>query len=328
MRVAVTGASGFVGSALCRRLVETGCPVEAFDLREPAFLDEVSDSSRTAPGRSPVSFHVWDIGSGPLPDPPAVDAVVHVAAYVSDSGELDAVRRVNVTGTENVVQSFPGARFVHISTCSVYDPHQPQVRAREDEAPTPDAIRWDNAYGRTKSEAEQLLRRIRPDAVVLRPHAIYGPGDTTLQPRLREAARRGLLPVPGDGSQLYSVTSVANLVEACLLACRPEARPGVYNVSDPDPLPLRTALGLLSAPKGGDRTRLVGLPEWLLMGVATAAEGIAGLVGRVTGSIPEPALTRYLVEHLGQERTFDISAARTGLGYDPAPSVLELAPTW
>jgi nucleoside-diphosphate-sugar epimerase len=315
MRVAVTGASGFVGTALCRRLAEMGCKVEAFDLRP-------RDAG------NPVSVRSWDIGTGPLPDPPPVDAVVHVAAYVSDGGALDAVRRVNVGGTENVATSFPAARFVHISTCSVYDPHRPQVRAREEEAPAPDAVEWDNAYGRTKSEAEQLLRRIRPDAVVLRPHAIYGPGDTTLQPRLREAAERGLLPVPGDGSQLYAVTAVGNLVQACVLACSPQARPGVYNITDPDPLPLRTALGLISAPKGGAPTRIVGLPGWLLRSVAAGAEGLAGLVGRVTGTAPEPVLTRYLVDHLAQERTFDLGAARAGLGYDPSPSILELAPTW
>jgi nucleoside-diphosphate-sugar epimerase len=315
VRVAVTGAAGFVGGALCRRLAEMGWEVSAFDLRPRS-------------GPAPEGLCSWDIGAGPLGDPPVVDAVVHVAAHVSDSGALDAVRRVNVTGTENVVASFPGARFVHVSTCSVYDPHRAQVRARESEAPAPEAVVWDNAYGRTKSEAERLLRRIRPDAVVLRPHAIYGPGDTTLQPRLREAAARGLLPVPGDGSQLYSVTAVGNLVAACLLGCSPQARPGVYNVTDPDPLPLRTALALLSGPKGGPPTRIVGLPAGLLMAVAAGAEGLAGLTGRLTGSHREPVLTRYLVAHLAHERTFDLAAARAGLGYDPAPSILGRAATW
>jgi nucleoside-diphosphate-sugar epimerase len=318
MRVAVTGASGFVGGALCRRLVLEGWQVHPFDLRSDGDSGHVGG----------VAVRPWDIAAGPLADPPQVDAVVHVAAYVSDTGSTDAARRVNVGGTANVVETFPGARFVHISTCSVYDPHLPQVMARESEAPDPDGVRWSNAYGRTKAEAERLLAKIRPEAIVLRPHAIYGPGDTTLQPRIRHAARHGMIPVPGDGRQRHSVTSVDNLVAACLLACQPGAQPGTYNVTDAEPMQLAESLALMATSPGGSRPRIQGLPESLLLAAATAAELTSKLSERISGSPKTPALSRYTVEHFALERTFDISAARDQLGYRPAATTLENAPSW
>jgi nucleoside-diphosphate-sugar epimerase len=311
MRVAVTGAAGFVGSAVVRRLRENGHDVHAFDLR----------------GGGGIT--AWDIAGGPLPQAPKVDGVIHVAAYVSDTGPVALARRVNVKGTEHVVQSFPRARFVHVSTCSVYDPHRPQHLARESEAPAARSIRWTNAYGRTKAEAERLLSNARPDAVVLRPHAVYGPGDTTLQPRLREAAaRRGWFPLPGPGDQRHSVTSVTNLVDACLLGLAPGAPAGVYNVSDPEPVRIADALALLAAPAGAGPVTVRPLPELPLQVLATVVEGGFALAGRLRGRVVVPPISRYTVEHLAKERTFDITAARERLGYAPAPSVLDQAPTW
>jgi nucleoside-diphosphate-sugar epimerase len=297
MRVAVTGASGFVGGAVCRFLAREGVDVLPFDV--------VPRGPEHTGGRPVAAF---DITAGPLPDAPVVHAVVHAAAFVRDTGRLDDARRVNVTGTANVVASFPGARLVHVSSASVYHPHRPQRQAREDEAPPPESVRWPNAYGRTKSEAERLLARIAPEAVVLRPHAVHGPGDTTLLPRIRRAARRRVLPVPGDGTQLHSVTHVDNLARACLLGCTGE--PGTYNVNDGVPVVIAESLAALVAT--GDRpVRVRPVPAGLLMGVAGAAEVLARLTGGT------PLVSRYAVEHLALERTFDITAARERLGYRP-----------
>jgi nucleoside-diphosphate-sugar epimerase len=311
MRVAVTGAAGFVGREVVRRLGENGHEVLAFDLR------------------AGEGIRGWDIAGGPLPGAPKVDGVIHVAAYVSDTGPVSVARQVNVEGTKHVVQSFPRARFVHVSTCSVYDPHRPQRMARETEAPAATAIRWTNAYGRTKSETERLLSGVRPDAVVLRPHAVHGPGDTTLQPRLRAAAaRRGWFPLPGDGTQLHSVTSVGNLADACLLGLAPGAPAGVYNVSDAEPVRIADALARLAAPRGGAPVPVKPLPALPLRILATVVEDGCAVAGRLRGTVVVPPLSKYTVEHLAKERTFDIGAARERLGYTPAPSILDQAPTW
>jgi nucleoside-diphosphate-sugar epimerase len=314
MRVAVTGASGFVGGRVSRHLIAQGWDVVAFG-RQPG--DDPT-------GVPEAEVRYWDIVTGPLTDPPEVDAVVHAAAFVGDVGAREPVRRTNVEGTAAVARTFPRARLVHVSTCSVYHPERPQVMATEDEAPAPETVRWPSPYGETKALAERVLLRRRPDAVVLRPHAVYGPGDTTLMPRLREAGARGTIPLPGSGRQRHSVTQVANLAEACRLACLPDAPPGVYNVTDPEPVPLADAMARLAARPDGTLPRVRPVPAPLLLGVAVVGEGLNRTVRRPR----RPPITRYTVGHLGRERTFDITRARTRLGYDPAPTALEHCERW
>jgi nucleoside-diphosphate-sugar epimerase len=214
-----------------------------------------------------------------------------------------------------------------VSSCSVYDPYQPQHEATEDQAPAPDAIRWSNAYGRTKSEAEALLRTIRPDAVILRPHAVYGPGDTTLMPRLRLAAQRGVIPLAGGGRQLQSVTSVENLANACLLACLPAAVPGTYNVNDGPPISLCEAVAKLAS-VAGQAPRIAAVPAPVLIAAATVMQALAAVRSTITRHPVHPRISRYAAQHLALERTFDTTAIRSQLGFRPAASSLEQAPTW
>ncbi|MCO1660383.1 NAD-dependent epimerase/dehydratase family protein [Pseudonocardia humida] len=302
MRLAVTGATGFVGGAVCRAVEREGWSVLALGRRGGADVR-------------------WDITDGPLPDPPRVDAVVHCAGSVSDTADRRAQWRANVEGTANVLASFPGARFVHVSTASVYDPRRPTVLATEDLAPV---ARYPDAYGASKAAAERLVRDRRPDAVVLRPHAVYGPGDTTLLPRVLGAVRRGALVAVGDGTQRVSLTSVANLVRACLLAARGDAR-GVFNVTDDAPVLLADALAAVLAERGvAARVRFV--PLALAWPLACAAEVAHRWRGPADAG--PPRLTRYAVTHLARERTLDITAARTVLGYRPTPTSFAGAASW
>jgi nucleoside-diphosphate-sugar epimerase len=296
VRLAVTGATGFVGGAVCRAARAAGWSVLAL-------------------GRRAGADRRWDITAGLLPDPPAVDAVVHCAGLASDTAPRRAQFAANVAGTANVLASFPGARFVHVSTASVYDPRRPTVLATEDRAPV---ARYPDAYGASKAAAERLVRARRPDAVVLRPHAVYGPGDTTLLPRVLGAVRRGRLLAVGDGTQRVSLTSVANLAAACLLAARSEV-PGVFNIADAEPVLLADALSAVLAERGvAARVRFVPLAvAWPLACAAEAA-----------GRWRSPRLTRYAVTHLARERTLDITAARTALGYRPAATSFAGAARW
>lgn len=298
MRLAVTGATGFVGGAVCRAAAEAGWSVLALGRREGADLR-------------------WDITRGPLADAPAVDAVVHCAGSASDTESRRAQWTANVDGTRHVVESFPGARFVHLSSASVYDPRRPTVLAAEDRAPV---ARYPDAYGASKAAAERLVRALRPDAAVLRPHAVYGPGDPTLLPRVLAGVRGGRLLAVGDGTQRISLTSVANLARACLLAAGCTAA-GVFNVADAEPVRLADALAAVLAERAVPaRVRFVPLPlAWPLACVAEAAS-------RWRGS--PPRLTRYAVRHLVHERTLDITAARTVLGYRPTPTSFAGAASW
>jgi nucleoside-diphosphate-sugar epimerase len=262
----------------------------------------------------PLTRREWDLTTGPLPDPPAVDAVVHCAAVLVDTAVTDAVDpgpvwAANLHGTRHVAATFPGARLVHVSTSSVYDATVPTVRAREEQAPV---ARYGTTYAASKAAAERLLTG-RPDTVVLRPHAVYGPGDRTLLPRVLAAVRGRALVVPGSAGALHTLTAVGTLAEAALLACT--GPPGVYNVGDAAPVALGDALAALLAERGLDvRVRfLPPRPAHLLAGLAP---------------LRRRGLTRYAIEHLGAERTLDLTAARIRLGLDPAPTSFAGAAGW
>ncbi|GAA1538052.1 NAD(P)-dependent oxidoreductase [Actinomadura kijaniata] len=310
MRIAVTGASGFVGGAVCRALVGRGIETLAFGRR-----------ATVAPGHlAGAPYRSWDLTRGPLADPPPVDAVIHCAGSVTDWGPAAGLFATNVTGTRNALASFPGARFVHVSTASVYDPFRPTVRAAEDEAPV---ARYLNAYGASKAAAERAVLAARRDTVVLRPHAVYGPGDTTLLPRVLAAVRGPLLVAVGTGRQPISLTSVSNLVAACLLAATGPVASGVFNVTDAEPVVLDDAFRAILAERGV-RARPVYLPHRAARPLAAAVEGAFLLAG----SASPPRLTRYAISHLAVERTLDITAAREVLGYDPAETSFAGAADW
>ena len=147
MRVAVTGASGFVGGSVARFLVRRGHDVIAIG-RRPA-SDYCSRSQ----------YVQWDVRYGPiaLPD---VDGVVHCAAHVGQWGAERDYRAVNVDGTRSVLETFRRApRFVHVSTASVYSTDQPRVKVREDARVGEPLL---TAYARTKAEAERVDRTVAP----------------------------------------------------------------------------------------------------------------------------------------------------------------------
>jgi nucleoside-diphosphate-sugar epimerase len=305
MRIAVTGASGFVGGAVCRAAAEAGWTVHAF-------------------GRRPIAqvagdYRPWDITEGPLPDPPAVDAVVHCAGSVSDWAPRAEQWAANVDGTRNVLRSFAQARFVHVSTASVYDPRRPTLMATEDQAPI---SHYRDGYGASKAAAERLVTAHHPRSVVLRPHAVYGPGDKTLLPRVLDAVRGGHLIAVGDGTQRVSLTSITNLVAACLLAATADVH-GVFNVTDAAPVLLADALrAVLAARAIPARVRFVPLAAaWALAGTSETTRTLLRIR-------TPPRLTRYAVSHLARERTLDITAARTTLGYRPDPTSLAGAGAW
>ncbi|MEU0664206.1 NAD-dependent epimerase/dehydratase family protein [Streptomyces lavendulocolor] len=295
MRIAVTGARGFVGGAVCRAAAERGWTVHALTRAD------------------------WDLTTGPWAGAPRVDAVVHAAAAVADWGAPGPVWHANLTGTRNVAASFPGARLVHISSASVYDPFRPTVHADESEAPV---RRYLTPYAASKAAAERALSG-RSDTVVLRPHAVYGPGDRTLLPRVLGAVRGGSLWLPGDGTAPQSLTHIDNLTAAALLACDRAAPPGTYNVADAEPVPIGEALRALLAARGV-RVRLRTLPARAASAAAVAAE----TAWRLTRRPRPPRLTRYAISHLAVERTLALGAARESLGLEPVPTSFDGALAW
>jgi nucleoside-diphosphate-sugar epimerase len=193
-----------------------------------------------------------------------------------------------------------------MSSASVYDPWAPKDRVCEDAA-SPHQ-RWLNGYGETKLAAEDLVFRLRPDAIVLRPHAVYGPGDTTLLPRLLRARLAGRQLAIGDGRNRVTLTAIANLVDAVAAAlCRPEAS-GPFNVGDPDTPTVAEVFECL--------LRCLGLPTaitWIPRSIAWRAAIVSE---RLAGS-REPLLSRYAVNQMSLDFTLNLDRTRRALDWEP-----------
>jgi 2-alkyl-3-oxoalkanoate reductase len=286
--IAVTGASGFCGSHVAAAAAAAGARVLCVGRR---------------PG--PVGRHVpWD-AAREEPDLSGADLVVHCAAAVGDpvpgSPAGAVMAAVNIGGTERLLRAARGVPVVWVSSASVYAPGPGRERLTE-EYPVRGQL---NAYGRTKAAGEALA--LAGGAVVLRPRAVYGPGDPHLVPRLLSRVRRGLLLLPGPSVRL-SLTAVENLADACLAAAG--WPPGAYNIADPVPYDRDPAVREVLAAHGV-RARVGRLP----VGAAYAAAYAAGAVARLAPH-REPVLTRYAVDQLAHSVVLDVSRA-LALGWAP-----------
>ena len=304
MRIAVTGASGFIGGAVATALADAHHEVVGFGRRPHGWSHPLA------------RYRIWDLDTGPLRADRDFEAVVHCAALADDWAPIATALKANRDGTRTVVRSFPGARIVHLSTSSVYDAFVPNVDVPESAAPV---RRFLSTYAESKTFAEFELAGT--DAVILRPHAVYGPGDTTLLPRLIAGVRAGRLVLPEGAEVRHSLTHIDNLVLAVRCALDPASPRGTYNVADDSPVVLAAVLREVFR-RRGMRARIVSIPYRSAFALAASLEAAAHIRRR------RPALTRYAVSQVGMERTLDLTAARTRLGYHPTPTTLEGAEHW
>lgn len=304
--IAITGATGFLGGALCRRLLAGGQPVIALG-RDEAKLDALATLG-AATLRNDLARNV-----PPLPEQP-VSAVVHCAALSSAWGPAAAFREANVNGTAHALAFARDAgarRFVHISTPSLYFRFRDQPMVREDTVLPPPV----NAYAATKGEAERLALSAEDlDVIVLRPRGLYGAGDMALLPRLLRAARAGPLPLVRDGRAETDLTYIDDAVEA---VCAALTAPGglaqrVFNISGGEPLPVRRIAEAAGA-RAGLTVRWRTMPSGLVIGAARALE----LAARLHPRQPEPRVTAYGAGLFAFTQTLDLTAARTYLGWTP-----------
>jgi len=304
MRIAVTGASGFIGGAVATALADADHEVVGF--------------GRTAGGWSHprARYRYWDLDSGILRADRDFEAVVHCAALADDWAPIADALRANRGGTRTVVRTFPHSRIVHLSTASVYDAFVPNIDVPESAAPV---RRFLSTYSESKTLAEFELAGT--DAVILRPHAVYGPGDTTLLPRLLAGVRRRRAVLPEGANVRHSLTHIDNLVQAVVRALEPGTPRGTYNVADDQPVLLSDVLREIFARRGMP-VRIASIPYRAAFSLAASLETAARLRRR------RPRLTRYAVSQLGLERTLDLTAARTRLGYDPFATTLAGAENW
>jgi nucleoside-diphosphate-sugar epimerase len=313
MRILVTGATGFVGQHLVRALLDRGHRVAMLgrDFSRAGALLDAGALRVQADLRDRAAIVAACAGC---------DAVYHVGAFSAPWGRSADFYAINVVGTEHVIagcRQHNVGRLIAISSPSVLFNGRDQPLLT-DAAPYP--ARFISTYSLSKKLAEDrvnaAIRQGLP-ALIVRPKAIFGPGDTTLLPRLIQAARQGRLPQIGAGRNLVDLTYIDNVVHALLLALdTPAALGNTYTITNDEHVLLwdviRTVLHALGIP-----SQLRRLPLPVALAVAGLMEARARLTGR------EPLLTRYSVAILARTQTYDITAARRDLGYTPVVSVAE-----
>jgi 2-alkyl-3-oxoalkanoate reductase len=310
VRVLVTGATSLIGRRTVEQLIARGDVVTTLQRRRSGLpvrelLGDVTDEhavSRACEGQ---------------------EAVVHLAARVGATGPWAAFERTNVAGTAIVVREAQAAgvgAFVHVSSPAVAHAGRSLVGARS-EAANPGATR--GRYATSKAMAELLALDASSEAmpvVALRPHLVWGPGDTQLVGRVVERARRGRLAVVGSGAALVDSTYVDNAASALVAAVDRAADLGgrALVVSNGEP---RTVCELVARVLTAAGEAVA--PRHIPRIVAVGGGAIVERVWAATRRPDDPPMTRFLAEQLATAHWFDLRETRAALAWAPTVSLAE-----
>jgi oxidoreductase len=310
-RCLVTGATGFIGSHVVRRLVDEDYQVRCL--------------ARATSDTSALAGVDLELVRGDLTDAPAVagavagcDLVVHCGALVSDWAAVDEIRRINVGGTRNVVDAALAAsarRVVHISTTDVYGhPGGRNVHERQPEAG------FANWYAQSKREAEIEVRRLDgqagPDAVILRPATVYGPGSKEVVGEVAKAIRRRQMLMIDGGSAIAGLVYIENVVDAVMLALGDKGAGETFNVTDGLDITWKQFLGDLAAGLDCAPPRW-SIPGKVAGGIAITLEQGYRALHRLTGITSPALLSRQAVNVLGRDQDFSNLRIREVLDWEP-----------
>ncbi len=295
-RVGVTGAGGFIGTALCARLAAAGAEVTGIE------LDSTRASSVAAAGAEFRQADVTDAAA--LADAlGGAEFVVHTAAIIDERAPMEAAVKVNVRGTSNALAAARGAeRFVHLSSVAAF-----AFEARRELSEEAYPRRVGSSYFDTKAASEELARR--HGATIVRPGDVYGPGSVPWALRPLELARSGKLILPAGGEGLMTLVYVDDLVDATFRALVvPAAARGAFNAWDGAAVTTREFFGYF-ARMAGKQVRTA--PDPLLKAAAVVLGGIA----RVRGVAPD--LTLASLAYISRRHAYSTEQARSVLGWEP-----------
>jgi nucleoside-diphosphate-sugar epimerase len=315
MKVLVTGAGSLLLGGIAQQLASRGDEVVCFQRRE----NETTHSNITTfAGDIRDRGAVSEAASG-------CDAIIHGAARVGVMGSWEDFYSTNVDGTTNVLRAAEEhriARLVYVSTPSVAH----VGRSIEGDVATPATTgRKRTFYAESKAIAEILALQANSaelGVVALRPHLVWGPGDTQLVGRIVDRARQGRLVMVGSGNALVDSTYIDNAISAhiaALDAIAPGARCSgkAYVISNGEP---RTVNELMS------RICLAAGVEFSPKHVpAVIARSIGSVVERIWPLIrkDEPPITRFVAEQLGTAHWFDQRPVQEDLNWKPQVSLDE-----
>lgn len=315
-KVLVTGGTGFTGKALVRRLLDLGHEVVVLD-----YKSGITKSFDTA-----SELEKW--GAKVVLNPKGVtdrdcvrecmkgvDYVQHIAAAFREMDVPESYYDfVNVDGTRICLEEATAAKvkkFVYCSTCGIHgNVLNPPTDEDHNIAPA-------DYYQASKYRAEpvtmEFVKAGKLKASIVRPSAIYGPGDPERFRMIFQRVKKGVFPMIGNGKTLYHPVYIDNLVDVFVLAMDPaneKSNGRAYLAADAEYVTIED-LVLRTAKAMGVKVRFQHYPTWAVVAAGHIVQGICKPL-----HIAPPIHPRR-VDWYRQNRAFDITRARTELGYNP-----------
>lgn len=304
MTVLVTGASGFIGQALTRKLAARQEKVRVL-VRQRARFERLEIAG-------------VEVVEGDITDPAAVeqalagvDVVYGIAGTFREPDLSDSrYREINVQGVRNILEAARRhgvRRVVHCSTVGIHG-NVTGAPADETKPLTPDGI-----YEETKAAGDQLALGFEggPEVVVIRPAPVYGPGDTRLLKLFKLASKKRVL-LLGPGTAHYHMVHIDDLADAFLLAGE---TPGVageaFIIAGPERPDLNHLIRTLARVLGNPDPQIVRLPAEPVRLLGHACEVVCRPFGIA------PPIYRRRVDFFINNRSYDITKAKQHLGYEP-----------
>ncbi|GHA03982.1 epimerase [Arenicella chitinivorans] len=303
-RVLVTGATGFTGGALAKKLIERG--------------DKVVALVRKSANVKPLEALGAELVYGDITDADAVQRaaqgtqiIYHIAAVYRTAGHPDSYyEEVNIQGVQHVIDAARKhgvGRTVHCSTIGVHGDIE-EIPSNEESPFNPGDI-----YQRTKLAGEQLFAEAMANGLpgaIFRPGAIYGPGDLRLLKMFKQV-KRGFFPLFGGGKNLYHLSYIDDLTDGIILCGEHPNAIGERFILCSNEYDTLKALTATIARQLQVKEPTLSLPVAPLMVAAKMCEALCKPFG-----IDPPLHTRR-VEFFVKSRAFDNSKARRLLGYEP-----------
>ncbi|MEX2194627.1 MAG: NAD(P)-dependent oxidoreductase [Thermoleophilaceae bacterium] len=289
MRVLVTGASGFLGRAVCAELIGRGNEVAAL-VRRPG-----SEPDRTRAVAGDLTDAEALAAALAAAEP---DCVVHLAAEIATQRDARRIEEVNVEGTRRLLDACRAAgspRFLFASTVVTGD-------AQGELLDEGSILPVETVYGRSKQQGEELVRESGLEAVVIRPSHVYGPGGWFASDIVARLRQPGRFVVVGSGDNLWDVVHVDDVARAMADAAERAPAGSTYHVVDDVPIRYRDFLALTAEALGLGPPR--GVPAWLAR-IAAGRDPVAAVLRSARSS------NARIKEELGWEPRFE--SAREGV---------------
>lgn len=316
MKIFVTGGGGFLGFAIVQQLRANGHEVVSFSRKDHPALNQFG-----------VTHIKGDISDYKILKEAmaACEAVFHLGAKTGVWGKYKDYYKTNVTGTKNILQA---CRELNIHYLVFTSSPSVVFNGKDSEGKNeslPYAKKYNAWYPQTKAIAEKLVMNANDASlktVSLRPHLIWGPGDTHYIPKLFKKAKAGKLFILGKTPKPVDCIYIDNAAKAHLqafnqLLSNPDRVEGkTYFISQGEAIAISELMNKLLATGG-----FPPVTKYLSPAIARLAGRLLEIIYRVFGINSEPAVTFFLAQQLSTSHWYDISAARRDFGYEAEVSL-------